>query len=84
MVIQYSEEGLQNVTPTSDLVSYTRFNFLIAEAHNNISNSENIKELEKAIQYYREVMKYKKSPWYEDSADNVAIIENNLKNLKKK
>ncbi len=84
LVISYSEKGLQSVTPTSDLVSYSRFKFLIAEAHNTIGNSDNIEELEKAMQYYKEVMKYKGSPWYEDSAQKAALIEHNLKILKKR
>lgn len=84
MVISYSEKGLQSVTATSDLISFTRFKFLIAEAHNNIDNSDNIEELEKAKQYYQEVLKYKGSPWYEDSAQKVILIEHNLKILKKR
>jgi hypothetical protein len=75
---------LQHVTPISDLVNYIRFKFLIAEAHNNIDNADNIEELEKAKQYYQEVMKYKGSPWYEDSAQKGALIEHNLKILKKR
>lgn len=84
LLISYSEKGLANVSPASDLVLYTRFKFLIAEAHNNIDNFENINELEKAMQYYQEVMKYKDSPWYQSSAQEAAVIENNLKILKKR
>lgn len=84
MVVKYAEEGLKKVSPSSDPLLYTRFIFLMGEVHNNIDNSDNIQELQKALQYYKEVMKYKESPWYETSSQNAAIIENNLKILKKR
>ena len=84
MVIKYSEEGLKSITPLKDPFNFTRFNFLIAEVHNNDDNIENISELEIALRYYNEVLKFKESPWYETSGQRVAIIENNLKVLKKK
>jgi len=84
MVIKYAEEGLKKVSPSSDPLLYTRFIFLIGEVHNNIDNSDNIQELEKALRYYKEVMKFKESPWHETSSQNATIIENNLKILKKR
>lgn len=75
-VIKYSEEGLRIVDKEKNIQYYTRFYYLLGEAYSNLSGKEN---LIKAVNAYKEVIKYKSSPWYEKANNNLFFVEQELR-----
>lgn len=70
-VISYSTEGLELTDEKNDMIMYTRFKYLIGEAYLKLSGKQN---LQKAIMSFREVTKYKESPWYDISHKKLNYI----------